>query len=336
MIRKLLVAAALSLSLPSAAVAQNCVGTLPNTLANGTNADATQVMANFTYLLTCINSLLITPGNLGASVARQTVAFGPVTNNAGSPTFLNTSSATLSLSTSNLSSTAPLVVTAANGVDTTTGGPKDLVAKITSNITWTGLAPSATNYLYVTVASDGTVTTGSTSLAPIYQKGGTASTTTGQFTFNFGFMRGLMGNGTSAPQTYIVFVGQTVTNATGVTSSTEYAYRGIYDSSYTNTLPAASTAVSKSHNLGLVPAYSDFRIQNIVAEGNYAVGDEIGLGSMHASDGTTRVPTLSVGRMNASIVSTATPWIALNRTTGAAFNLTPANWKYRIVATRGW
>jgi len=39
----------------STASAQSC-GSLPNALTNGTNADATQVMANFNFLLSCINS----------------------------------------------------------------------------------------------------------------------------------------------------------------------------------------------------------------------------------------------------------------------------------------
>jgi hypothetical protein len=44
----------LSLALAGNVVAQTC--SLPNTLTNGTNADATQVMANFNALLSCINS----------------------------------------------------------------------------------------------------------------------------------------------------------------------------------------------------------------------------------------------------------------------------------------
>jgi hypothetical protein len=50
------VAAALlfSLVLAGSASAQNC--TVPNTLTNGTNADATQVMANFAAILTCLNN----------------------------------------------------------------------------------------------------------------------------------------------------------------------------------------------------------------------------------------------------------------------------------------
>jgi hypothetical protein len=36
------------------AFAQSC--SIPNTLTNGTNADATQVMANFNALLNCVNN----------------------------------------------------------------------------------------------------------------------------------------------------------------------------------------------------------------------------------------------------------------------------------------
>lgn len=49
-----------SVLLSWSASAQVC-GPLPNTLTNNTPADATQVMQNFTTLLTCINSLAATP-----------------------------------------------------------------------------------------------------------------------------------------------------------------------------------------------------------------------------------------------------------------------------------
>lgn len=47
----------------------------------------------------------------------------------------------------------------------------------------------------------------------------TPSTTNGQFTFNYGEMKGYMGNGSTAPQAYIAFVGECVTNGSSVTSS---------------------------------------------------------------------------------------------------------------------
>lgn len=52
---KIIASLLFSIFLSAAASAQSC-GSLPNTLANGTNADATQVMANFNVLLNCANS----------------------------------------------------------------------------------------------------------------------------------------------------------------------------------------------------------------------------------------------------------------------------------------
>ncbi|MEO6842568.1 MAG: hypothetical protein ABI192_17615 [Bradyrhizobium sp.] len=55
-----------------AASAQTC--TVPNTLANGSNADATQVMANFNALLSCIN------GGSGSSIGDGTTTISPGVN----------------------------------------------------------------------------------------------------------------------------------------------------------------------------------------------------------------------------------------------------------------
>ena len=53
MIRSIL-AALFSFVLGSSALAQSC--SVPNTLTNGTNADATQVMANLNAILACVNN----------------------------------------------------------------------------------------------------------------------------------------------------------------------------------------------------------------------------------------------------------------------------------------
>jgi len=50
--------------------------TMPNTLTNGTNADATQVMANLNAILTCINSLPPPSGGLPTAQGRLTLATG--------------------------------------------------------------------------------------------------------------------------------------------------------------------------------------------------------------------------------------------------------------------
>lgn len=70
---------ALCLSAVTAA-AQTC-GTYPNTLTNGTTADATQVMANFNFILNCVNTL---------NPSRGYIAGLTLSNDVGSPnTFID-------------------------------------------------------------------------------------------------------------------------------------------------------------------------------------------------------------------------------------------------------
>jgi hypothetical protein len=59
MVRSILAATLLSLLFGNSVLAQSC--SVPSTLTNGTNADATQVMANFNALLSCVNSLAAGP-----------------------------------------------------------------------------------------------------------------------------------------------------------------------------------------------------------------------------------------------------------------------------------
>jgi hypothetical protein len=318
--------------------AQNCTGSFPTTLANGTNADATQVMANFTYLLNCINNLPTPSAGATVSATRQTVSAGPVTT-AGLPNFLPASSGSLSITMQNVTAAAPFTVTAANNNDSTTGAQKDQIGVTTSNLTWSSLAASATSYLYVTVASNGTLTAGATTLAPVYQWGGTPGTANGQFTFNIGEMRGYLGNGSTAAQAYVVVVGEAVTSGSAVTSAVGYAYNGRYDSGFTSTLPNGGTQVSRSHNIGIHPNRVDFIIECITSDLNYGVGDQIHIGSIYTDDAVSNIlPSLSGGRLSMTIIaSTGAYWKLLNKSTGAnGGGLTLARWKYKFVAERGW
>ena len=279
-----------------------------------------------------------TPAPAWAGV-RQTVAAGPV-DTAGLPTFLPATSGSFTLTGQNVSSSSPLVASAAAGWSVT-GQPIDYVGATTSNPVWSSLAASRAaatpNFLYATIAA-GVFTYGSTILAPIYQWGGTPATTSGQITFNIGEMKCYLGNGSTAPQVALVLFGEAATDGSGVISTVAYAYNGRYDSGWTATLPAASTAVSKNHNIGVVPRLCDFRVQCTTTDNGYAVGDEIGLGSISAYDGgTIRVPTLTVSAKALSIVSTASnPYNILVKSTGVASALTAANWKYKFAADRGW
>lgn len=78
MLKKVLAALFGVLAFPAGPFAQNCAGSLPYTLTNGTNADATQVMANFNFLLNCrlvetYTAPAITAGVLAIDLSTATV-----------------------------------------------------------------------------------------------------------------------------------------------------------------------------------------------------------------------------------------------------------------------
>src|SRR5437899_9228707 len=77
MIRHVLAALSFLLVFGNGVSAQTC--SVPNTLTNGTNADATQVMANFNALLSCVNNQSAPRGYLSGltlSAAGGSASFG--------------------------------------------------------------------------------------------------------------------------------------------------------------------------------------------------------------------------------------------------------------------
>jgi hypothetical protein len=171
---------------------------------------------------------------------RQTVLSGPV-DSSGLPAFGGSTGGTT------VTATGTLYATAANGFGSS--GAVDVVGSVT-NPSWTSLSTNGTMYLYVDIAG-GVATTGSGTLAPAYQWGGTYSTTSGQFTFNIQEMIGKVGNGSSAVQTNRVYVGEVTVAGGVVTAITWYALQGRYNSG--RFAVAASTAYAKSHNIGVRP-----------------------------------------------------------------------------------
>lgn len=265
---------------------------------------------------------------------RQTVLGGPTDAN-GLPSFLPaTTTATLVLSTQNVSSTAPLVATAANGFSA--AGQVDRTGGSTGNVSWT-LPASSTSYLYLDIASNGSFTPGNTTLAPVYQNGGTYSVTNGQFTFNITQMSGEVGSGAAAAQTFRVFVGEAVTDGTQVSSTVMYAYQGRYDSGFTATLPTVNTALPGAHNLGTKPENIDFVLECLTTEQGYAVGDRLYMGNITGDAPTNDQlrPSLSATRLGWSYIQPG-DYTLVNKATGANGALTLANWRYKITAQRGW
>jgi hypothetical protein len=261
---------------------------------------------------------------------RQTVSTGPVTT-AGLPSLFPATSAALSITTQNVSTTAPFIATAASGFSQY--GNVDAIWRETANISWTGLSASSTNYLYIN-ASTGVV--GRTTLAPIYQLGGTPAVTNGQFTFNIAQMKGYLGNGSAAVETPIVFVGEAVTNATTVTSSVTYAYNAFYDSDWTQNLPGNSTLTSKNSNIGISPQFPTLIFQCTTANAGYSVGDNIVLLTGGGSQYQSATP---IGSTRNTVFFTAGSAIAfrpLHKTSGDQATLTSTAWKWKIISGRGW
>ncbi|NBP02421.1 MAG: hypothetical protein EBU90_20350 [Proteobacteria bacterium] len=265
---------------------------------------------------------------------RQTVLSGPK-ESSGKPSFLPSTSGSLTLTTTGLTSNAPLIVTASNGwyaADVsatprsfyTNGGARDLTGFTTNNLSWT-LPPSSTSYLYVTVNVDGSLTTGNTTLAPVYQYHGTPSTTINQSTFNIQEMIMYVGGGTTANQAYRVFVGEAITDASSVTSANSYVYMGRYSGTSANL--TAGNPYTFDHNIGTIPYVIDASLINETAELGYTKGD-----ICKFTDGMTG-PGVTRKLIRLRTASSAPNIVSLVSGTG---QITYGNWRLRVAVDRGW
>lgn len=252
---------------------------------------------------------------------RQTVLSGPV-DSSGNPAFGG------STGTATVTASGTLVATAANGIANRTGS--------IANPSWTGLSTNGTMYLYLDIAADGTCTTGSTTLEPIYREGGADVTTNNQFTFNIGEMVGKVGNGSVANQVHRVFVGQVTVAGGVVTAIVWYALRGRYQSAE-QAIPANSTLLSVNHNLGVRPQNYDVKMRCVITEHGYPVGAEATFTPNDDGDGGRNngsyVTSMAYGWMNTS--TSPSPFIKAMNAGGMAV-ATPANWRLVFQAQRGW
>lgn len=269
-----------------------------------------------------------------APPVRQTVLASAV-DSAGLPTFI---AAGAGLSVTIAATSVPIYLTAANGFSGT--GGTNRIGAISADTSISGLTDATTNYLYADIASNGTVTLGKTTLAPTYQWGGTYSTTNGQFTFNIQEMVGKVGNGSTADQTYRVFIGEAVTSGGAVSSVVNYALMGRYISAYTATLPGASASASFSHNLGtrILTSMPQIIIKCTTTDNGYAVGDVVYNAGIYPNAGDyAPVPVTLTGRNTAQIATgNASTWILVPKAGGAKTVLTLASWSYALAVDRGW
>lgn len=291
------------------------------------------------------NAVLYVAQTLAASAQRQALAnlghAGPIVRQAaiagpassGAPSFLTTSS-TLTLAFQNISAASPLVLACAKGAPDGAGA-SDAVAVFTANPSVT-LPPSQA---YVAPYWDfDAAAWGSSTLAPIFQFGGTISTVAGQYTFDFQAMVGWVGNagGTAAVRANRVYVGEGATSATAVTAMVAYPYNGLAVSPWVTGLPATSSLTTWAHNLGVQPSRVVVELECVTADGGFSVGDRLATDRGVVGDnGSSFVgPTLTARRL-AVVMSTASyaSFRALSPSSGGTLQtLTAGSWKFRLWA----
>ncbi len=255
---------------------------------------------------------------------RQTILSGTVDINGQSAFGGSTGGTTV---TANASS-GILVATASSGVSNRTGS--------ITNPVWNGLSTNGTTYLYLDIAANGTCTTGSTPLAPVYQWGGTYSITAGQNTFNIQEMTMKVGNGSTVTQVYRVFVGEVTIAGGVVTAITWYALMGRYVSTF-SAWPALSTAISQNSNIGITATIEPI-IEAIctITEAGWAVGDIMIPFTSPSSGFVTPLQLWHTSKQCGFTTGANFSLYGQNKTTGAQAALTIANWNYRMIHTRGW
>lgn len=263
---------------------------------------------------------------------RQTVLASPI-DASGSPSFLPAAAGALSITSQGVSASTPLVVSAAGGFSA--AGAVDRIGIGNANLTWPGLAANTTNYLYVDVAGNGTLTPGSTTLQPVYQRGGARSTVNGQAVFGIAEKSMTVGNGSSAVLSYRVFVGEAVTGSGTVTNAFAYTLAGDYQSG--DTTFSASASYSFSANIGCKPFDKKVEAVCYTTDKGYQVGDIIDI-SASDLDGAAQRGVMAYTRdRNTVIVATGTTLPYIPTADGSSHGLMNAgSWKFRVNAKRGW
>lgn len=262
-------------------------------------------LANETFVNTAISAI---PVVKMPPPVRQTVLSGSVDTNGFSAFGGSNGSTTVTASST-------LVATCADGTN-------DRIGTIV-NPSWTGLSTNGTMYLYLDIATDGTCTTGSTTLAPTYRWGGADVVTNLQNTFNIQEMKMKVGNGSTASQVYRVFVGEVTVMQDVVSNITWYALMGRYDSGLFAT--AVSTKYSKNHNIGI----QSVRLRVNFADDANGTNERYGLQWLQNGVNLYGFYGQDSSRLHQSIFT-------LTTNTGITIAGAGQNSYYRMIIERGW
>lgn len=287
-------------------------------IADSEASSATKSLA-FSTLKTGLQSYFDTKYiPLGGSAyvpVRQTVLSGPV-DASGMASFGGSVGGTV------VTAAGTLKVTAAAGGDANTFSS-------ISNPSWSGLSVNGKMYLYVEIDGAGNASTGSTPLAPIYQWGGSFSTTAGQHTFNIQEMAMRVGTGSSSAQVFRVFVGEVTVAGGVVTAVTWYSVMSRHDTGWYAV--AANSTYNKSHNIGVFPTkVAQFVAQNADGSG-WCVQTAAHGNSSGINQGTLLVAAGSTG----ITVRTGVNYVTCFADAAGAQTY-PASGYARQVLERGW
>lgn len=173
------------------------------------------------------------------------------------------------------------IATIADGFNTA-NGENNRVFEIPNATEWNSLSANSTVYHWV--EHDGTLTTGSGTLAPAYGPTSPASPANGQWWFNTIAYQGFSWNGSAWVAAPRLYVGQATTDGSGVTAVVQYAYNGRSQHSWTG---ANSTTQSCAHNLG-ADLYT-LRLKGVfnTSTNGYVSGDPIDFSGAFATTSTS-------------------------------------------------
>lgn len=175
---------------------------------------------------------------------RQTVLNGTVDSN-GFPNALSVGSG---LAVTLTATGTAFLLSFAAGFDS--NGAIDYLTQFTANQSFSSLTAASTCFLYVDRnPSTGALATGFTTIAPVYQTVAPTPPATGQHWFDLSAFMMKRWSGSAWIVLQRVFVGECVVGASTVTTVTNYAYRGFYQSAWVAVV--ALTNYNFNHQLGM-------------------------------------------------------------------------------------
>jgi hypothetical protein len=370
MIRRIALALGLMLCAAAPAVAANC-SSYPYTLTNGSTADANQVMSNFNSILSCGNNNLAHNGansditslsglttaiTIGQGGTGQTTAssaltalgaldqpmariYASDTGSANAYAVAPSPAFTSYAAGMNVYMKVAHTNTGASTVNVNSLGTKNIFKQGTSGPTALTASPSAEleANMVVDLVYDGTefqivgpITANLATPISVANGGTGASTLTSHGV--------VVGQGTSA--VHITSAGGANQVLAGNASAdptfqNSNSLTGTITVGTTNTLNpyAISTEQSQAHGLGAYPDFIVSYVQCLTAEGGFSVGDRVyadgsGLGHFAANNGFI----VSADTTNTYITTSSGGNLQIfNKSTGAFFTITAANWEIVVI-----